>query len=169
MRKISYIIVLLIMVTLCGCSKENDISKKYDYDIYEWPGIGYLSDSYSNNQDHITLIKDYDSYQKYIDSFPDEILNEEFSVDLLGYEESFFNENMLIILMHWEGTSSSVVSLNEIVYKESNIEVVLKRFMPNGHTDMMKDYGIIIRIPRDDKYATVNCSVIEEYEKKWYE
>lgn len=169
MKKVFYIVVILLVMILCGCNREVR-GKNFDYDIYEWSGIGYMEESYSNCKDSIVLLKDYATYQEYINSLPTEISNRELSLELLGYDVDFFDENMLIFIIHWEPTGSSTISLSDIVYEQCNISVILKSILPQeGHDDMMKDYGIIIRIPRDDKYATIEYSVIKERVKKWYE
>ena len=165
MKKIFYIVVILLGMTLCGCSQEEQIGN-FDYDIYEWSGIGYMEDSYSNCEDSIVLLRDYAAYQEYINSLPTEISNKELSLELLSYDMDFFEENMLIFIIHWESTGSSTITLSDIVYEQSNIRVILKSIFPSGgHDDMMKDYGIIVRIPQDDKYTTISHSIIKEYEK----
>ena len=144
MKKIVYLVVLLTVFVLSGCGTN------YDYTLYERPSVKYYGDN-----DGIVLIKDYTSYTEYIESITAKGAKEEFLEALCSYTENFFEEEMLIVIVHWEGSGSIDISVKDIIYDESNIEVVLKRKVPSAGTCDMKDHGIIIELPQNSNSTTV--------------
>lgn len=168
MKKMSSLFLVLMMFLLCGCAKGtiNDEKNNFDYTVYERPSIAYYEDSESSQKkEAIVLLKDYESYQEYVSVLSSQGMSEDFKEGLSAYNETFFEQEMLIVLAYSASSGMSKLSLQDIVYEEMNIHVELRCDYPKGmQTDDMKDYAVIIRLPLDAKFTTVNYSVVDKHE-----
>lgn len=150
MKKKVYILLAIIALLVLLIIVLISISRNYSYTVYERPNVEYYG-----KKDGIVLLKDYDSYKEYLNHISDYEVEETFYEALATYEEEFFEKEMLIVIVHWERSGAVDISVKNIIYDESNIEVVLKRKVPHVMSSDMKDHGIIIRVPQNSDSLTV--------------
>lgn len=169
-KKTVYFIVFMSIFILSACaSKEPGHICEVDHDIYEYLGIWQGDETDKEYDNSIILLKEYEHYQAYVAGISRRCSDGAFYDGLRSYDEDFFKDEMLIVLTHWETTGMSELSLYDVLYEDDNIEVVLKSVYPYATTQDMKDYGIIIRVPRNDNISTIKYRVISEQQLKWYE
>ena len=136
--------------------------EKFNHSIYEWSGIGYLEENYGKCEDTILLFCEYEEYKEYVDSLINNISNQDLYEELLGYTHSSFENEMLVFIIHWEHTGSTKIALQDVVYDSTKVKITLKRNYPDsGYDEMMKDYGIIIRLPKNESITSAEYSVID--------
>lgn len=165
MKKFVYMVLALCMFLCTGCTKPQiDYNfDKYDYEVFERPGIGYYSE---NEENAIVLLKDYDSYQEYVDTISQKKIGVEFREKLNTYDSVFFEDKVLVVVVYEAMSGMSKLSIRDIVYEEDNIKVVLCCDYPGdgAMTEDIKDYAILLRLPKDDTYKTIEYRVEDRYE-----
>ena len=163
MKKFIYIVVVLCMFLCTSCTVPRNDYDKFDYDVFERPGIMYYMEK---EEDAIVLLMDYSSYREYVDRISEKEMGKEVHEALNSFDTDFFEDEMLVVIVYEARSGMSKLSIMDIVYDESNIEVVLCCDYPGdgAMTDDMKDYAVLLRIPNNETYMTVEYSVVDKYE-----
>ena len=133
------VFILLLGLTLWGCS-----SNMVDVDVFTNLGIEIYADENS-----VALVKSYSDLMTYCDEIQAEQYNDNFKTKIMSYDERFFEGKMLILLYHWETTSSSKLTVKDIEVKNENVHVIIKRDIPKIADDALKDYFFIIEVQQD--------------------
>jgi len=149
-KKIYFLLMIIMMLGLCGCENKNNSH------IYSGANIGYYG-----NEEGSAIIKDETEYRDYLELIDVENCQEDFKKKMLSYDADFFKEKMLIVIYHWENTGSSKLSVDEVNYSESAIQVVLKRKVPKVVDNVMKSHIILLEETKSDSYTTVECMMKE--------
>lgn len=167
MKKFVYMVLALCMLLCTGCTKPQiDYNfDKYDYDIFEGGFVEYYE--VNDQWNVIELLKDYDSYQEYITRISEKRVHAGLHEKLSSYDKAFFEEQMLVVFVYHASSGQSKLSIMDIVYEETNIEVVVRCDYPGdgkGITEDTKTHAILLRLPKDDTYKTIEYRVEDRYE-----
>lgn len=107
----------------------------------------------------IVIIRDEDSLEQFIDS---KNMSDEMEQSLLEYDKEYFQDDMIIVISHWETSGSNAIEVDNVEIKDSVIEVTLERETSDDATDDMKNWGIIIEIEKNSDIKEAKVRVDEE-------
>lgn len=148
-RSVCFLFALLLVTNLVGCG-----SNYVATNVFTNLGIEKFAD-----KDSVVLVKSYDDLTTYCDEIQIEKCDNQFKTKVLSYDEHFFDEKMLVLLYHWETTSSSKLIITDIEIKNDNANIIIKRDAPKIVDDEMKDYFFIIELQQDALCNSATCEI----------
>ena len=149
MKRILKAICLVLYSAMCLCISACGFSEK---------DATYVEDGFTNEMlaSDAELIKDYDGLKDYISNTD---MSEEMQGKLAAYDNEYFDENMLVVICHWEDKGASFIEVDDVNYEGNWAHVELDRKSSDVAARDMKSWGIIVEIKRDDNLTSASYSI----------
>lgn len=141
------LIFFIIVMSFCSCSSNN-----IDAVIFSNLNLNL-------GEDFAVLINNNNDLQAFCDETLTEQCDEAFRAKMMTFDDTFFQEKMIILISHWEITSSSKLSVENIEFSENNINVIVRRDAPQIVDNSLKDYFIVVEVPQDADYSSATYEV----------
>lgn len=106
----------------------------------------------------ITLISSKSEIDDYLTEARFASASDEFLEKANGYEESFFENKMLIILNIRESSGSNEISIKSVDIQETAIEVTMKRKEKSISDGSLRDWSFFIEVDKTDSITSVSYS-----------
>ncbi len=146
-HRLCSLVFFIVVMSFCSCSSNN-----IDAVIFSNINLNF-------GEDFAVLVNSYNDLQTFCDETLTEQCDEAFRAKMMAYDDIFFQEKMIILISHREGTSSSKLSVGDIEFTDNNINVIIKRDTPKITEDSLKDYFIIVEVPQNANYSSVTYEV----------
>lgn len=145
MKKIIYLITIMVITLIFIFLKNNTNNEKlnYTYTYYKGYYFSFNIVSKINNQQSIEDILNK------INKLPDDIINK-----LKTYNEEYFKEKDLILIYFPIGSGTPTSSLENLNVK-NNIEILIKKKIPEILTDDLSGHLYLIEIEKSEKELIV--------------
>lgn len=144
MKKIVAIIacaLLLMFLTSCSSNCESII----------FDNVSFGEEFYSNN---VFILCNVTEVQNHINKYNSEDISQPFYQKMKSYDNSFFQQNEIIVLYHVESSSSSTISVKKLQYSDDGVKIILSRKIPEIANAAIKEYIILIEIPKNEKISS---------------
>lgn len=115
--------------------------------------------------DNVSFGKEFDSnkvfilcnvteIQNHINKYNLEDISQPFYQKMKSYDNAFFQQNEIIVLYHSETSGSSTISVKKLQYSGDGVKIILSRKIPEIASMDMKEYIILIEIPKNEKISS---------------
>ena len=142
-------LILVSALLICAMTSCNNSG----YTGADVRGVSYTDDS----EESATLIKSYDEFTSYIESLNDAVYED--VGDVYKYDESYFEDNMLVMIFLTSNSSSNKFSVKKVEYDGDSANVILKRKTQKIATDDMVAYIISVEIEGNGEIQNASFSV----------
>lgn len=150
MKKITRVICVLMCSVLAFSLSACGVSEK---------DVTYVEDGFTDETSgsDAELLKNYDELSDYIANTN---MSEEMHAKLSAYTKDFFNNNMLVVICHWDDKGASFVEVDDVDYEGNWAHVELdRRTSDAANTGTLKNWGIIVEIKKDDNLTSASYSI----------
>ena len=142
-------LILVSALLICAMTSCNNSG----YTGADVRGVSYTDDF----EESATLIKSYDEFTSYIESLNDAVYED--VGDVYKYDESYFEDNMLVMIFLTSNSSSNKFSVKKVEYDCDSANVILKRKTQKIATDDMVAYIISVEIEGNGEIQNASFSV----------
>ena len=145
------LITLILVSAFLICAMTS--CKNSGYTGADVRGVIYTDDF----EEGATLIKSYDEFTSYIESLNDAVYED--VGDAYKYDESYFENNMLVMIFLTSNSSFNKVSVKKVEYDGDSVNVILKRKTPKIATNDMVAYVISVEIEENSDIQNARFSI----------
>ena len=150
MRKVARIICILMCSIMAFSLSACSVSEK---------DVTYVEDGFTDETtgSDAELLKNYDALSDFITNTA---MSEEMYGKLSAYTKDFFNNNMLVVISHWDDKGASFIEVDDVDYEGNWAHVELdRRTSDAANASKLKNWGIIVEIKKDDNLTSASYSI----------
>lgn len=147
--KLVSILFVLISIFLVGCSLLSTF--KYEYKYFD-DNIGQIN---NDNEEKIYIIENKSEAL----AFCNNNLSDEFASQISNYNDSFYDNNYLIVIVLKNKASNNNYSLSKSYVENDKLTIEIKENKAKISEDAIYNKAFIIEMNNQEKYSDVNIII----------
>lgn len=149
--KLVNVLVLFFLMTLTGCIVSNSFNYEYEY------FNNNIGNEIEKNDNGVYIFKSIED----VNSFKENKLNNNFVESLNQYEEEFFKNKYLVLIVLYNKTGSTEYRLIDSNVENEALTIKIKEKSKRMGDDSLINKAFIIIMDNEEQYSEFNIEIIK--------